>query len=72
MVLSDWEKQRDSERITTWTNQKQGKRGELVEISKVDGGWRFLKMIGNETTINKKFNTKPQAMNYAKSYMRTH
>lgn len=72
MVMSDWEKQREGSTIKTWTNQKAGKRSELVEIYKDDNKWIMVKMIGQEVTIKKSFSTKPKALAYAKSYMRSH
>lgn len=72
MALKDWEKQRDLKHLTTWTNQTPGKRDELVEIQKTESGWKMIKIIGNEVTIDEDFKTKPQAMNRAMAYMRSH
>lgn len=72
MALKDWEKQREFKKIITWTNQVYGKRNELCEIYKTEKGWKFIKIIGTEKTIDKNFKTKSQALAYARSYMRTH
>lgn len=77
MALKDWEKQRDTDNLQTWTNQKLGKRNQLVEVynNKVnsilgsDKSWVVIFMKGNDVNLKIKFKTKSEALAYARKFM---
>lgn len=69
MALKDWSEIKQEGFIL----RKEWKKGnKTVTVQPLSKGWDFFTATGNNITSEKKFNSKSQAINAAKNYMRTH
>jgi len=69
MAMKDWFKDLESEDTIIWVHKKQDYP---ISVNKYSDGWHFTAFPKNSQMIKYEKLTKPQALAYAKKYMRTH
>ena len=69
MALKGWKIYRKTKFSMAWKNKDTKSTIEIFKFMKPNKGWGFHKLLNQD---KENFNTKYQAIKYAKNYMRSH